>query len=525
MYVPSVTLDQFYGIEIEDFACDVTRLSLWIAEHQMNVKLHEQITDAVRPTLPLQHAGAILCDNALRIDWDEALPHKLNDEVYLFGNPPYEGAKKKNDNQSNDLQLVFPKSAKYKKLDYVSGWLYESSKYVEATNAKASFVTTNSIFQGEQVPYLWDYVLKHSQIYFAHSSFNWKNNAKGNAGITVSIVGLAAKNYSGPKYLFDETTVHKCVDISPYLTEGKTVMVRPTTKNINKGMPPSYLGCVALDGGNLILSKDEMQELLLAHPDAKQIIRKFISSKDFMQDTVRYTLWMNINLYTKFRNIQSVEERVNRVKEFRLTSGQSGRAVAGTPYSFFTKNARESSIQTHHNVNNDEMMSILIPSPSSSNRYYVPFGYVGEDTVVPSGATMIYDAPLWLLGLLSSNMHMVWLRTIGGRMRNDFRYSGSVVYNTFPIAQVSDRRKNEIADMMLEILDIRDEESGSLAELYGSPLATKNPKPMNVRLLRAHQELDKVVDRAYKIDGFKDDIQRMSYLLDMYQNKVKFLEQ
>lgn len=520
MYVPSVTLNQFYGIEIDDFACDVTRLSLWIAEHQMNVKLHEQISDAVRPTLPLQHAGAILCGNALRINWNEFLPHQSNDEVYLFGNPPYEGAKKKSESQSSDLQLVFPKSAKYKKLDYVSGWLYESSKYIESTKAKASFVTTNSIFQGEQVPYLWDYVLNHAQIFFAHRSFNWKNNAKGNAGITVSIVGLAGMNYSGAKYLFDETTVHKCLAISPYLTDGKTVMVRPTTKNINEGMPPSFLGCVALDGGNLILSNDEMKRLVSEYPDVRTIIRKFISSKDFIQGTIRYTLWMNINSYSKFRHIANVEERVTRVKEFRLASGQSGRSVSGTPYSFFTKNARENSIQTYHSANNGEMMSILIPSPASSNRYYVPLGYVGEDTVVPSGATMIYDAPLWLLGLLSSNMHMVWLRTIGGRMRNDFRYSGSVVYNTFPITQLSDRRKNEIEDLVWKILDIRDEEGGTLADLYGSPLAAKNPKPMNPRLKAAHEELDQVVDRAYRDRPFKDDNERLALLLDMYSKKV-----
>lgn len=193
MYVPSATLDQFYGIEIDDFACDVTRLSLWIAEHQMNKQLHKEIADAIRPTLPLQHAGAIVCGNALRVDWNEVLPHKKDDEVYLFGNPPYLGAKKQNKDQKADLKAALIDNKKYRKLDYISGWFYKAALYIKDSVATAGFVTTNSIIQGEQVSMIWPSILHFATIIFGYASFKWTNSAKNNAGVTVSIIGLAAK--------------------------------------------------------------------------------------------------------------------------------------------------------------------------------------------------------------------------------------------------------------------------------------------------------------------------------------------
>lgn len=523
MYVPSVTLDQFYGIEIDDFACDVTRLSLWIAEHQMNKQLHKEIADAIRPTLPLQHAGAIVCGNALRIDWNEVLPHQEDDEVYLFGNPPYEGAKKKNSSQKEDLRIALPYNFKYKKLDYVAGWIYLASKFINKSKGLAGLVTTNSIFQGEQVGFLWESILQHIQIFYSYHSFVWNNNAKGNAGVTVSIVGLAPKNRNIGHKLFINNSVKNVESITPYLTEGTTTIVKSSRSNINDNlykMPKASLGCVALDGGHLLMTPEERKKVIKKYPELTSIILKFISSKDFLHGSLRYTLWMNKKEYLKFQTNPFIKERVSLVRKFRLGSGESGRGVADQPFSFFTKNSREKSIIAHHKASQSEMMSILVPSPASSNRLYVPLGIVGEDTVVPSGATMIYDAPFWLFGLLSSKMHMVWLKTVGGRMRSDFRYSGSVVYNTFPVPELSTRRKNEIEDLVWKILDIRDEEGGTLAELYGSPLASKNPKPMNPRLKTAHEELDQVVDRAYRDRLFKDDNERLALLLDMYSKKV-----
>ncbi|WP_283590018.1 DNA methyltransferase [Ligilactobacillus saerimneri] len=522
MYVPSVTLNQFYGIEIDDFACDVTRLSLWIAEHQMNVRLHEEIQDAVRPTLPLQKAGAIICGNALRLDWEKVLPREKEDEVYLFGNPPYLGAKKQSPQQKSDLLYAIDGNKKYKKLDYISGWFVKGAHFVEKSNSALGFVTTNSISQGEQVAMLWPQIFKYAQISFAYQSFKWSNNAQGNAGVTVVIIGLVDKGkYVPNKSIFNGNLQQNTTNISPYLVNGRSQVVKSSRKNINKGLPKAALGSLALDGGNLILNKHEYKECIIEYPELKSIIKKFVGSNEYINSIDRYVLWMSKTSFEKNKMNPIVRKRVKQVKEFRMNSGKSARDVANKPYAFFTKQLFEKAKEEHHRNNNTNMMSIIAPRVSSENRLYVPMGFVDEEVIISDAATAIYDAPLWLLGLLESRMHMTWLRAIGGRLKTDYRYSAGLVYNTFPVPDLSTRRKNEIKGLTLNILDIREEEGGTLAELYGSPLAEKNPKPMNPRLLAAHQELDEVVDRAYKASGFKDDSERLALLLNLYSKKVR----
>lgn len=250
MYVPSVTLDQFYGIEIEDFACDVTRLSLWIAEHQMNKQLHKEIADAIRPTLPLQHAGAIVCGNALRIDWNKVLPHQKDDEVYLFGNPPYLGARKQSKNQKKDLQELLSNMRGMNSLDYISGWFVKGILYISGTDARYSFVTTNSITQGEQVSILWPFIFEHEgTIIAAYTSFSWSNNAKNNAGVTVSIISIADKSrFRGKKILISANRKKYVDNISPYLTNGSNLVVRKSNKPISEELPDINFGNMANDG-------------------------------------------------------------------------------------------------------------------------------------------------------------------------------------------------------------------------------------------------------------------------------------
>ena len=520
MYIPTVSLAQFYGIEIEDFACDVTRLSLWIADHQMNKELTSRFYDVLRPTLPLQKAGAIVCGNALRLDWEEILPHEKDDEVYLFGNPPYLGAKKQSKEQKKDLKFATDGNKKFKKLDFICGWFVKGAKYIENTKAKLGFVTTNSITQGEQVAMIWPQILNYCEIFYAYNSFRWTNNAKGNAGVTVSIIGLRGKNIADNKKLYSSEHYKEVNNISPYLVEGGNSVVSSIRANINKVLPKAALGSLPLDGGNPIFSEEDYRGALQKYPELKIFLRKYIGSSEFINGRVRYALWLNKNDYDSLSNNEIVTNRVSKVKEFRKNGGQSAVGAVGTSYEFFTKNLREDAIKKHHEYTHAEMMTIIVPRVSSENRIYVPIGFVGEDTVVSDSATAIYDAPLWLLGLLESRMHMTWLRAVGGKLETRYRYSAGLVYNTFPVPELSTRRKNEIEDLTLNILDIRDEEGGTLAELYGSPLAEKNPKPMNPRLLKAHQELDKVVDRAYKACGFKDDNERLALLLDMYSKKV-----
>lgn len=509
MYVPSVTLDQFYGIEIEDFACDVTRLSLWIAEHQMNVKLHQEIKDAVRPTLPLKKAGDIICGNALRLDWSKILPHEEKDEVYLFGNPPYLGARRQSSYQKEDLSAVFNNiTNKYKSLDYISGWFIKGEEYIEGSCSRFAFVTTNSICQGEQVSILWPEIFSRSgEIIFAYQSFKWGNNAKNNAGVMVAIIGVAdSRYYLKSKTLFANRMQIKVKNISPYLTEGQNFSVKRCSKSISD-LPSISFGSMPNDGGNLVFSKKEAEDL---DSDTKRFLRKYIGSKEFIDSTYRYCLWLKDSDADDYSENKVIEKILNNVKEYRLKSKRKAtNELARNPELFGFISYKEGKT------------AIIIPRVSSENRIYAPMGIVDSNTIISDSAMAIYDAPLWLLGLLESRMHMTWMRSVGGRLKTDYRYSAGLVYNTFPVPELSTRRKNEIEDLVLKILDIRDEEGGTLAELYGSPLAEKNPKPMNARLLEAHQELDRVVDRAYKPSGFKDDAERLSMLLEMYAEKVK----
>lgn len=516
MYVPSVTLDQFYGIEIDDFACDVTRLSLWIAEHQMNKQLHKEIADAIRPTLPLQHAGAIVCGNALRIDWNKVLPHEKNDEVYLFGNPPYLGAKFQDQSQKEDLKKALFSDAKYKKLDYITGWFNKGTNYICNSYAKLGFVSTNSITQGEQVSLFWPSILDKVKIIYAYKSFKWENNAKKNAGVTVAIIGLG-NNYKDKK-IYDHNSFEKVNNISPYLTNAHDI----TVKNANNslfGLPKLVLGSMPRDGGNLVLTKDEAEKLINNPKINSHIVRKYIGSSEFINGKTRYCLWMDQVLFNENKTNSFIQNRVEKTELFRENAkAKSTQQAALKPWEFVQKGEYE---RAYGNYFNDEKMTIIVPKVSSENRLYVPMGILDSSVIVSDLGLAVYNAPLWLLGLLESRMHMTWLRAVGGRLKTDYRYSAGLVYNTFPVPELSTRRKNEIEALVWKVLDIRDEEGGTLADLYGSPLAEKNPKPMNPRLLAAHQELDQVVDRAYRDRPFKDDNERLALLLDMYSKKVK----
>lgn len=508
MYVSSVTLDQFYGIEIEDFACDVTRLSLWIAEHQMNVQLHKEIHDAIRPTLPLQRAGAIVCGNALRIDWNEVLPHEKDDEVYLFGNPPYLGYSLQSKEQKEDLKNIFEGIRGNGYLDYISGWFEMGTRFIKNTKAKCAFVTTNSINQGVQIPVLWPHLLKDIQIIFAYTSFKWSNSARNNAGVIVSIIGLADKDLVDVQKKLFSGNIYKIVgNISPYLIEGNNAVVVSQSESLFN-LPTMLLGSTPRDNGGLIFSFDEYLNAIEKNPEVKRYFKYYIGSRELLNGDKRYTLWLNKEEYKMLAANELVSKHINIVREFRLKSKRnSTRELAKIPYQFSEIRWKPEN-------------AVIVPRVTSGNRIYAPIGFVQDDTVVADSANAVYGSELWLMGLLMSKMHMVWLRTVGGKLKNDYRYSATMVYNTFPVPELSTRRKNEIEDLVLNILDIREEEGGTLAELYGSPLAEKNPKPMNPRLLETHQALDEVVDRAYKSSGFKDDNERLSLLLKMYSEKI-----
>ncbi len=517
MYIPSVTLNQFYGIEIDDFACDVTRLSLWIAEHQMNKKLEEEIHNAVRPTLPLQKAGAIVHDNALKISWDAVLPHEKNEEVYLFGNPPYIGGKAQPLSLKKTTKHIIGHIKGWKNMDYISCWFILGARYISNSKAKLSFVSTNSICQGEQVEMLWPEVFKDAEISFAYRSFKWENNAKNNAGVVVVIIGLNSKVNKSIKKIIDDNKIETVDKISAYLTSGDSPIVYKRQKPLSN-LPKMDLGNMPKDGGNLILNEEEKDNLISNEPSSKKFVRRFIGSGDFIKGTNRYCLWIDDDNLKEAKKSNFINNRIMLTKKFRLLSkAKSTRESADTSYKF----KQRASYDEAYGNKSASSFTIVIPRVSSENRIYVPMGIVKSDVIVSDSAMAIYNADLWILGILESRMHMVWLKAVGGKLENRLRYSTNLVYNTFPLPSLSKQQKNKISEIVLDILDIRDEVGGKLSELYGSPLAINNPKPMNNRLLNAHKELDSIVEKIYRNNEFNNDNERLSVLLDMYSKKIK----
>lgn len=505
MYVPTVSLGQFYGIEIEDFAVDVTRLSLWIADHQMNKELSDRFHDVVRPTLPLQKAGDIHCGNALRLDWEEILPHEKDDEIYLFGNPPYLG-ENLSDSQKEEMELICGEIKGYKALDYVACWFVCGSKYIKDSEARFAFVATNSITQGTQVKPMHEILNVYCvDIFFGYNSFKWDNNAKNNANVIVVIIGYESENATKPRKreLFFNNYSKEVTKISPYLTEGQETVVEKSSKPLFFKHSLT-VGCRPNDRQLLIFSKIEYDNLVKKYPLITECFRKYIGGTEYINNNYRYILWLDENLEEKYKRVPEIKERLDSL---RILRDKQNKKIK--PYELF-------------NNRNMDQLGWFIPQASSGGRIYIPMGIIDKSIVISDPNFVLYNPNLWECGILFSRMHNVWVKSIGGKLKEDYRYSNTLLYNTFPVPELSTRRKNEIEGLVWDILDIREEEGGTLAELYGSPLAEKKPKPMNPRLLEAHRKLDKVVERAYKKDrDFRDDSERLSVLLNMYSKMTK----
>ncbi|HEM2548462.1 TPA: class I SAM-dependent DNA methyltransferase [Streptococcus suis] len=507
-----ISLHQFYGIELDDFAHEVARLSLWIAEHQMNVETEKEIS-IKQAFLPLRDAGNITQGNALRLDWATVVPHTPTDEIYLIGNPPYIGAKLQNKEQKEDLRLTIGEQFKYKLMDYIAGWFFKGIDFINISNAKLAFVTTNSIFQGEQIAYIWKPLLEKCEIEFAYTSFKWGNSAANNAGVTVAIVGLANKiNISPMKYIFDENLVCQTVShINPYLASGEDIIVESERQTINN-LPKILFGNMPRDGGFLIISNiNERNEIIQKYPELAPNIKRYIGSEEYIKDKPRYVFWLNASEYDFVKNNPEIQSRIRSVAENRLQSTKEDtRKAAARPYAFVERVRWDEAYSTFKQSGADEFVQLLVPRVSSESRDYVPMGFVGEDTIISDSAMAVYNAPVYLLGLLMSRLHMTWLRAIGGKLETRYRYSAGLVYNTFPVPELSTKRKNQIEEQVFEILDLREELGGTLAELYH-----RDTMPQALR--EAHQVLDGIVERAYKETPFTSDEERLSHLLKRYK--------
>ncbi|WP_149525791.1 class I SAM-dependent DNA methyltransferase [Sphingobacterium hotanense] len=499
IYFTSISLTQFYGIEIKDFAHEMAILSLWLAEHQINQVFETELLDygQSKPILPLKEAGNIVQGNAARMNWEEVCPKKANDEIYIIGNPPYLGARIQDADQKSDMDFVFSSFTKYRDLDYISIWFYKGSKYIEGVNGKLAFVSTNSISQGQQVALLWDKVLRDKiEIFFAHHSFKWTNNAKGNAGVTVIIVGLRNIDNSS-KFLFVDNIKRDTKNINAYLLDAPNAIIAERMKSISN-FPRMNFGNMPNDGGGLILDEQEKNTMLAQSPDVLKFIRRLVGSTEFINGINRYCLWIEDSELDEALQFEAIKTKIEASRKHRINSKDKGtNKLALRAHQFRDRNSAIDS-------------SIIIPRVSSEKREYIPIGFLPSDQVVLDSAMAIYDAEPWLFGVLHSKMHMVWVDAVGGKLKTDYRYSAKLCYNTFPFPSINERQKETITQYVFDILDERAKYSEkTMAWMY-------NPETMPSGLKQAHLAMDLAIERIYRLAPFNSDEERLEYLFKLY---------
>lgn len=498
-----VDVDQFYGIEYDEFPARIAEVAMWLIDHQMNMKVSEEFGQYfVR--LPLNKAAKIIHGNALRTDWEEVVPKlELN---YILGNPPFYGKQLQTNEQKEDMKLTFAKVKGAGVLDYVTAWYLLASRYIQNTDITCAFVSTNSITQGEQVGVLWNEMFNKYKvkIHFAHRTFRWDNEAKGKAAVHVVIIGFGVNDINKKK-LFDyqdivgEPQEAGVKNISPYLIEGNNVFLVSRTKPVSDVLPVIY-GSKPADGGNLILSNDEKQELLLLEPQASEFIKPFVSAKQFLNGNNRWCLWLvgaNLQILKK---CPLVLERIKNVKSFRANSKKnSTKAAAETP-TLFTE------------IRHSNTDSIIIPLHSSENRTYIPFAYLSKEYIVGNSTSCIPNASRYLFGMICSKMHMSWVKYTCGRIKSDYRYSNKLVYNNYPFPKdPSSKNQDKVEKAAQKVLNTRAKyPDSSLADLYA-------PLTMPPDLVRAHQQLDKAVDLCYRPQPFTSERNRIEFLFELYE--------
>lgn len=500
-----ISLNNFYGIEIDDFAHEVARLSLWLAQHQMN-KYFNDVFGMMKPTLPLKESGHIFCENAARLDWTNVLPsqnqRREDIELFIVGNPPYEGARKQKSMQKSDMEVVFKNNlSHYKNLDYIAIWFYKASQFIQTHSlSKAAFVSTNSICQGEQVAILWPYVIKNGvEICFAHKSFPWKNLAKRNAAVYCSIVGLAKS--CERKFLYLEDQYIKADHINSYLIAAPEIYVYRRSSQISN-LPKMNFGSMPNDSGFLILEQGEKDEMLALYPESKKYFKKLLGAVELTNSTYRWCLWISEKEVDSAMKIDPIRKRIDQVRGYRLASERGAtRKLASTPYAFGENRYKQE-------------IAIVIPSATSSRRDYIPLAVVDSDTVPTNRTHVVYSSEIYIMGILSSKMHVLWVKTIGGRLKNDYLYSSSVCYNTFPFPEVSDEQKSWVTEHVYNILDEREKHpEKTLSELY-------DPEKMPLGLRKAHEFLDEVIDRIYQKKPFESDEERLACLFKLYERML-----
>lgn len=548
-----VDVDQFAGIEYDEFPARVAEVAMWLMDHQMNMKVSEEFGQYfVR--LPLTKAAKIVHGNALQLDWrairtasaydihadqvniyQTGEPEKHYDTLnvytnqvnlfppenasvtpmsirqdgffdYILGNPPFIGKHLQNAQQKSDMELVFTGVKGAGLLDYVSAWYLKAAQYIQNTQTRVAFVSTNSISQGEQVGVLWSVLFNFYKvkIYFAHRTFSWSNEAKGNAAVHVVIIGFGANDISN-KRLYDYTDIKeepqekKVKNINPYLVEGKDFAIANRTKPLCN-VPEMIYGNKPVDGGFLLLSKQEKEELLVKEPQATKYIKQLFGSAEYINSIERFCLWLVDATPEELRSMPEVMKRIEAVREYRKSSTkEQTRRFAQFPTRFVE-------------IRQPENDYLIIPRVSSENRPFIPFGFLSKDIIVSDLVSIIPNASIFLFGQLTSQMHMAWVRSVCGRLKSDYRYSNTIVYNNFPFPlKPTDKQKKKVEAAAQKVLDTRARYPGSsLADLY-------DPVTMPPDLVRAHTALDKAVDLCYRPQAFTSELSRIEFLFVLYE--------
>ena len=493
-----INIENFYGIEIDDFAVEVAILSLWIAKHQMNTEFREKFNVSI-PLIPLKETGRIQAGNATRVDWNAVCPNSGDSEVYLIGNPPYKGGKTQGKEMKADYPFVFGSRPYSKDLDYIALWFVKGADYIAGTKAELAFVTTNSVAQGQHVDLMFPMIFDMGiEIGYAYTSFKWENSAKRNAGVTVAVINLRGERPE-PRYIFTDGLQIEAKNINGYLADAPNIRVTRRARPLSGELPTMSLGSVPKDDGALLLESHEYRELLEVFPDSARFIKKYVGSAEFINDRERYCLWIDSSDWAAAAEIPQIKRRLEHVRDFRAASTASNTsALADVPYRFWYIAYKETD-------------SIILPRVSSERRDYVPMGYLGPDTVISDRGYAVYNAELWVFSLLNSSIHMSWMRAIGGRLKMDYSYSNTVVYNNFPVPLLAEEMKEKLTVAALRVLDVREYHcEKTLAELY-------DPDLMPDDLRAAHVEVDALVDSIYSKRGYETDEQRLSDLFAMYE--------
>lgn len=496
-------VDMMCGIEYEEFPARIAEVAMWLMDHQMNMMISNEFGQYFA-RLPLKKSAKIEHGDALETDWEDVISKdKLS---YIIGNPPFIGSKIMSQFQRNQIVKEFDNIQGCGVLDYVTGWYLKAAKYIQNTTIKVAFVSTNSIVQGEQTSILWGQMLNKYgiKIHFAHRTFRWSNEAKGNAAVYCVIIGFANFDTNN-KRLFEYEDIKgeaheiKAKNINPYLIDAKDSFITKRTNPLCN-VPKMYKGSQPTDGGNFLFTENEKNEFLLKEPKALKFIKPLISAYEFINGEKRYCLWLVDAEPSDLKKLPLLLHRIEGVRSMRLKSTKQATVKWADQPTLFTENRQPKSNY------------ILIPSHSSENRKYIPMGFMTENDILNNSCLSIPNATLYHFGVLHSIMHLSWIKTTCGRIKSDFRYSNEIVYNNYPWPENPTEKQIKIIEEKAQnVLDVRALfPASSLADLY-------SPLTMPPALVKAHNELDKAVDAAYSKQTFSSEAKRMEFLFELYE--------